>query len=112
MSHVWHLNLPDGGYDCPIIMQVYKNAMAAGLYNQVTLRGHDQGKTFKAYACENQMEYFAEISTAFFSKRVSATEGNKWSPYTSSELKSLDEEGYNMCQRVWSMPKDQYLQKG
>eukprot|EP00638_Chattonella_subsalsa_P009620 CAMPEP_0117736168 /NCGR_PEP_ID=MMETSP0947-20121206/1764_1 /TAXON_ID=44440 /ORGANISM="Chattonella subsalsa, Strain CCMP2191" /LENGTH=337 /DNA_ID=CAMNT_0005551397 /DNA_START=287 /DNA_END=1297 /DNA_ORIENTATION=+ len=101
MAHVFHLHYPEGGYDNKEIIQVYDAAMRSGCYEKVTLRGHDQDVFFKAYACENQMEYFAEISTAFFSEKESDRSGNKWSPYTKSELKQIDTEGFELCNKVW-----------
>jgi len=69
LSHAWHwLYVPDG-YDNKDIEACYKCAMKEKLYDCVpyhTLEKDKNAKT-RAYAATNVMEYFAELSVAFFS---------------------------------------------
>jgi hypothetical protein len=54
-----------GGYANPEIEKCYEMAMRDGLYNCVEVHAGTQGPKARAYACENAMEYFAELSVAF-----------------------------------------------
>ncbi|MFN8139524.1 MAG: hypothetical protein U0R49_06980 [Fimbriimonadales bacterium] len=80
------------GYDDAYIEACYKNAMANHLYDLVA---HNRGGTRKGYASTNPMEYFAELSEAWFN-------GNDYFPFNRSELESHDPAGYALMKRVWS----------
>jgi hypothetical protein len=71
----------------------YKNAKASGKYDLVQ---HNLGRKEKAYAMNNQMEYFAELSEAYFGL-------NDFYPFKREELKTFDPEGYAMIERCWGV---------
>ena len=101
LSHAWHCKFIKDGYDNQDIINVYNNAMKDGLYNCVRVRG-PQGPTAKAYACENQMEYFAELSVAFLGG-LGEDEHNKWYPFNRSQLKEHDPRAFAMMCRMWGV---------
>lgn len=63
-SHAYHHKGCQDGYQNKVIKECWDAAMKEKLYESVQVHG-SQGPTAKAYACTNQMEYFAELSTAF-----------------------------------------------
>jgi hypothetical protein len=101
LSHAWHCKFIKDGYDNQDIINVYNNAMEDGLYDCVRVRG-PQGPTAKAYACENQMEYFAELSVAFLGG-LGEDEHNKWYPFNRSQLKEHDPRAFAMMCRMWGV---------
>ena len=101
LSHAWHCKFIKDGYDNQDIINVFNNAMKDGLYNCVRVRG-PQGPTAKAYACENQMEYFAELSVAFLGG-LGEDEHNKWYPFNRSQLKEHDPRAFAMMCRMWGV---------
>ena len=116
------------GFDDDKIRAAYDAAMNAGAYDAVEVHG-PQGegedgqeseqkgtkmqqlqskrgrkrKLAKAYACTNHMEYFAEISTAFFggSAGTPTEEYNKWYPFNVQQLKQHDPVGYDAVLEAW-----------
>ena len=56
----WHCLHVDDGYENEETIDVYKKAMDNGLYDYVPVHG-SQGPSCKAYACQDQMEIFAEL---------------------------------------------------
>lgn len=63
-SHAYHHKCLPNGYDNEEILVCYEKAMKEGLYDMVRVHG-PQGPQARAYAANNCMEYFAELSTAF-----------------------------------------------
>ena len=51
----------------------------------------------KGYATTDRMEYFAELSEAYFGK-------NDFFPFTREELKTHDPEGFAVMNEVWEKP--------
>ena len=89
-AHAWHLEQwPEAQDD---IWNAYQAAMAKKLYRQVK---DDHGKTLASgYAAANQLEYFAELSCAYFV-------GCNYQPFGREELKAYDAEGYGMIEKMW-----------
>jgi len=83
------------GYDDKYIESCYRNAMTHGLYQSVPF--HRGQQKSQAYATKNAMEYFAELTEAYFGK-------NDWYPFTREELKEYDPKGFEMMQRIWGEP--------
>ena len=54
----------------------------------------------RAYACTNQMEYFAELSAAFLGG-LDDKEYNKWYPFNRKQIEEHDPKAYNMLKRLW-----------
>jgi len=78
----------------PRIVAAFEKAMEEGLYDAVR---HANGTRQKAYAATNPMEYFAELTEAYFGK-------NDFEPFNRKELKRHDPEGYQMIREVWGVP--------
>ncbi|KAL9182704.1 hypothetical protein ACHAXT_013356 [Thalassiosira profunda] len=105
LSHAWHcLHTPDG-YDNADVISTYRQAMAEGLYDCVRVHG-PQGPTCKAYACSNQMEYFAELSVAFLGGLDDEVEHNKWYPFNRRQLREHDPRAFAMLCRIWGVEDD------
>jgi len=92
LVHVYHLEQwPEDQAD---ICKGYENAVKRKLYLNVK---DDQGKSHeKAYALQNPMEYFAELSCMYFT-------GCDYHPRNRKELKEYDPEGYAMIQKFWGV---------
>lgn len=69
----------------------YKSALASEKYNSVP---YVKGGLQKAYAMNNKVEYFAELSEAYFGK-------NDYYPFTKDDLKEFDPAGYKLMQDAW-----------
>ena len=102
MSHAYHWKCVKDGYDNKEIKNCYDQAMKEGLYNCVKVHG-PQGPVAKAYASTNQMEYFAELSTAFLGGLDGDGEYNKWYPFNRSQVREHDPRAYKMLQRIWKV---------
>lgn len=92
MAHAWHL-LHRKPKD-PAILGPWDNAVARGLYRNVP---DYKGQTIaNAYARHNQLEYFAELSAAYFV-------GINYMPYDRKGLKAYDPSGYSMVEALWGL---------
>lgn len=80
------------GFDDPYIAACYKHAMVHKLYDLVD---HNRGQKRKAYATTNPMEYFAELTEAWFG-------ANDYFPFTREQLRVHDPVGYELMRRTWS----------
>lgn len=98
--HAFHNKIVPNGFDNEEIRDAYTAAMAKKKYDAVAV--HGRKGTYKAYACANCMEFFAELSTAFLWKKDRKCEFNKWFPYNRSLLKDHDFETYTVLDRIWS----------
>ncbi len=90
-AHGYHDQFLTGAYDNADVLTAFHMAMDAKLYDAVLRRGF---KTEKAYATTNPMEYFAEISEAYFGT-------NDFYPFVNVELREHDPHGYEMLKKVW-----------
>ena len=72
------------------------------LYDSVPVHG-PQGErgNAKAYACTNCMEFFAELSVAYFWSKDANTEFNKWFPYNRSQLLHHDFDSFAVIDKFW-----------
>ena len=102
LSHAYHNKCLPGGYANHEIMACWEQAMDEGLYNQVKVHG-PQGPTARAYACENAMEYFAELSTAFLGGKKAGEEYNKWYPFNRAEIKAHDPRAFELLCKLWKV---------
>lgn len=73
------------------ITQAYENAVRLGLYDSVKYR---DGNLMQAYARSNRMEYFAELSEAYFGQ-------NDFYPFNREDLRQHDPMGYALMEKVW-----------
>ena len=102
LSHAYHHRMIPNGYKNKDIEDCYKQAMKDKLYECVKVHG-SQGPTCKAYACNNCMEYFAELSTAFLGGLNEEEEYNKWYPFNRNQLKEHDPRAYELLSRLWQV---------
>ena len=83
ITHAVHHHLFD--FENPHIIAAYRNAMSKGLYSG-------------QYASTDQMEYFAELTCAYFGHL-------HYEPHNREELKQYDRTGYQMMEKVWGTPE-------
>jgi hypothetical protein len=102
LSHAYHNKFLPEGYDNPDIQECYEAAMKEGLYDCVRVHG-TQGPEARAYACQDAMEYFAELSTAFLGGLDEKEEYNKWYPFNRKQLKEHDPRAYALLKRLWKV---------
>jgi hypothetical protein len=91
LAHAYHHQFLDGGYENAEIAAAFKTAKEGKKYESVL---HIRGKTQRAYALNNPMEYFAEASEAFFGT-------NDFYPFVSTELREHDQEFYSLLEKLW-----------
>jgi len=96
LSHGYHDRFLQDGYENAEVRAAYKHAMDEKLYEAVLRRGD---KLERAYATTNQMEYFAELTEAFFGT-------NDFYPFVNVELRKHDLQGYEMEKRAWGIKGD------
>lgn len=103
-SHAYHHKLTEDGYENKEIKECYEKAMKERLYDWVRVHG-PQGPMAKAYSCNNQMEYFAELSAAFLGQpdMKSEEEFNKWYPFNRRQIKEHDPRAYALLKKVWKV---------
>lgn len=94
LAHAYHDQFL-GGYAAPEIRAQFDRAMHAKLYDAVQ---RINGRTERAYAAVNPMEYFAETTEAFFGT-------NDFYPFVRSELKHHDPAMYQLLEKVWEVAK-------
>ena len=90
LSHAYHDQFL-GGYGNAEIRAAYKHAMDKKLYDRVLRIG---GRTVKAYAATNPMEYFAETTEAFFGT-------NDFYPFVRVELQQHDPTMFALLEKLW-----------
>jgi hypothetical protein len=92
LAHAYHDRVLPGGYDNPDILAAYQEAMKAKLYGEML---HISGKPRLSYAANNQREYFAEATEAFFGT-------NDFYPFVRVELRQHDPVLFRLLERLWS----------
>ena len=90
LSHGYHYQFL-GGFNNPEILAQYRQAVKAKIYDAVL---RNCGRTVKAYAMTNQMEYFAESTEAFFGT-------NDFYPFVRAELKKHDPRMHDLLAKLW-----------
>lgn len=89
MAHALHHRVFN--YQHKIINAAFRNAKILGLYQSV--KRYD-GSYAKSYALENEREYFAELTEAYFGQ-------NDYYPFNRKQLKEYDPIGHAMIETVW-----------
>jgi hypothetical protein len=102
LSHAYHHHLLPNGYDNKEIIECYRQAMKEKLYDTVKVHG-SQAPEARAYACTNDKEYFAELSTAFLGCKDDSKEYNKWYPFNREQLRAHDPRAYKLLCRLWKV---------
>ena len=91
LAHAYHEQVL--GYDNDEVQAAYERARDNGTYNAVS-RGN--GKTERAYAMTNPMEYFAELSEALLGR-------NDFFPFDRQQLGRHDPQGHKLLVRLWGL---------
>jgi len=91
LAHAYHNQILEGGFAEPRVKAAYDNAVAGGKYEKVMSH---TGRTVRHYGLNNQMEYFAEATEAYFGV-------NDFYPFVRAELKEFDPDGYALMEEVW-----------
>jgi hypothetical protein len=81
------------GHDHAELNQVYKDAVKSKRYESVL---HINGRPRRAYALNNDKEYFAETSEAFFGT-------NDFYPFVRSELQQHDPNMFQLLKKLWKV---------
>ena len=92
-AHAWHHNFLPDGYDNAKIKAAYEAAKESGDYEEVL---HIRGVTQRHNALSDPMEYFAELTEAYFGT-------NLFEPFVHGELKHFDPEGYELIEKKWGI---------
>jgi hypothetical protein len=91
MSHAYHHRFLPNGFANADVKAAYDRIIADGRYDLVE---RISGTVEPAYAKTNEMEFFAEVSEAFFGT-------NDFYPFVRSELNKHDPETYALLQFLW-----------
>lgn len=97
LAHSYHHRL---GYGNVEVKTAYDNAMKLGLYDEVDRNTAPSGDPVRAYAATNPVEYFAELSEAYFGL-------NDFFPFTSRQLREHDPDGFAVVEKLWSLSEDE-----
>jgi len=90
LAHAYHHQVL--GYDHAEIKAAYRAAVSAGTYESVL---YYKGPRRRAYALQNDQEYFAEGTEAFFGT-------NDFYPFVRAELKEHDPRLYALIETAWT----------
>lgn len=90
LAHGYHHNVLRHGH--AELRKAYNDAVKSKKYESVY---HINGRHQRAYALNNDMEYFAECTEAYFGT-------NDFYPFVRSELKQHDPNMYNLLKKLWN----------
>jgi hypothetical protein len=94
LAHGYHHQVI--GYDHPGVRAAYEKAKKAGSYESVLYLG---GNKKKAYAMNNDQEYFAELTEAWFGT-------NDFYPFVRAEVLVHDPDMAKVLKEVWENPPE------
>ncbi len=92
LAHAFHHQVL--GYGNEDIKQAYQNAVESQKYESVM---RYNGEMQRAYALNNEQEYFAEASEAYFGV-------NDFYPFVRAELNHHDPDIFQLVERLWTNP--------
>jgi hypothetical protein len=93
LSHAYHHQVL--GYDQPDIKAAYPRAVESKSYESVLFY---DGRKRRAYALNNDQEYFAELSEAYFGT-------NDFYPFVRPEIKEHDPVMFEILKKLWEPPE-------
>ena len=93
LAHSYHDQHLD--FNHPEVLACYEAAKEAGIYEEVLLY---TGQKVRHYGLNNQMEYFAEATEAYFGV-------NDFYPFVRAELKEHDPRLFELLQELWGKVK-------
>jgi hypothetical protein len=81
-------------FDNPDVLKAFARACRGGKYESVS---YARGGKKRAYALNNQMEFFAELSEAYFWR-------NDFEPFDRDAFAKFDPESMRLIERLWRTP--------
>jgi hypothetical protein len=93
LAHAYHAMI---GFERADVAAAYSAASEHGLYRGVGYALAGKGETKNAYALNNEREYFAELSEAYFGR-------NDYYPFVRDELRGYDVVGYTVVEHLWRL---------
>lgn len=90
LAHAYHHRVL--GYDNPDIKSAYNKAVETGIYRSVL---YCNGDNLQAYAINNDQEYFAELTEAYFGT-------NDYYPFVKAEIMKHDRLMYETLGKLWN----------
>ncbi len=92
MAHLLHHQF--FGYDYHAVESAFQQAQSSGIYESVPyFNGHTITEQ-RAYALNNSMEYYAELTEAYFGE-------NDYYPFNYDDLKEFDPAGFALMESTW-----------
>ena len=95
LAHAYHHMI---GVGEPRIESAFRAASESGLYEMVRRAGRSPDERVRAYAMGNALEYFAELSEAYFGR-------NDFEPFDRAALLGFDPAGFSAVERAWSLDR-------
>jgi hypothetical protein len=92
LAHAYHHQVL--GYDNAEVRRAYRQAMDANSYESVL---YADGTKKRAYACNNDQEYFAELTEAYFGT-------NDFYPFVRAEVLQHDPAMHKLLKKLWDSP--------
>ena len=98
LAHAYHDQVIPGGYQNKAILGAFQQAKTAGTYDAVKRWTGEKyaDKPSKAYAMNNQMEYFAESTESYFDR-------NDFEPFNRAELLAKDPDMLKVVEKIWGI---------
>ncbi len=94
LAHAYHDQVLD--FENKEVKDAWKKVVEGGRFKSVL---HIDGKDRKHYALTNQMEFFAEMTEAYFGR-------NDFYPFNSGELRRAEPEVFDLLAKIWGpLPK-------
>lgn len=95
LAHAYHDRFLPLGFENGPIKRAFKKAVANRDYRRVLY--HDRTRV-RHYGLNNQMEFFAETTEAYFGK-------NDFQPFNKRQLRAFDSTAYRMVEKAWGVKK-------
>lgn len=94
LSHAYHHRVLN--YKNTTITNAFNNAVSKNLYKNISLHAGNEvyNDQSEAYALNDEFEYFAELSEAYFGL-------NDYFPFDYDDLRSYDQVGFNAMMLIW-----------
>lgn len=94
LAHAYHHRVLN--FNSTTITNAFNNAVSNNLYQNVSyhIGGGNYSIRPKAYALSNDIEYFAEITEAYFGL-------NDYFPFNYNDLRNYDVVGFNVAKSIW-----------
>ena len=93
LAHGYHHQVLKNGFENSEVLEAFQQARKSQRYDSVL---RINGRKEKAYAMNNQQEYFAEQTEAFFGK-------NDFFPFDRAELREHDPKMHDLLRKLWDV---------